>query len=252
MKRIFLHIGLPKTGTTTFQYALGQNRTAIRRQGADYFVGKEGFGFNHSELYLCSLRPGVDTFAHIKWKKYGAPLIPETKSRLEVFINRSRRDSHIFSAGGLSFLRSGSEIDTLRSLFPVDVNFKIIFVERDKDDWLKSWTKQITSKPGRELSLNPNSTMYVGPDTWLTDFEQLKDVWQSHFDDFTCIPYRKEGLIEEICDEIGIKLPPSALTTRYKERGQARQAPSRVERAWQKVRRLANRADYWMRYDRHL
>ena len=149
-------------------------------------------------------------------------------------------------------MRTDAELLCLKSLFPSDVDLRVIFVERDKSEWLESWTKQIISKPGRELSHNPNSTMYVEPDTWLTDFEQLKDVWQSHFDDFTCIPYRKEGLIEDICDEIGIKLPPSALTTRYKERGQSRQAPSRVERPRQKVRRLANRADYWLRYDRHL
>lgn len=252
MKKIILHIGLTKTGTTSFQFLCGENRGLLRRYRADYFLGSRGLGYGHSELFLSCLRSRVDTFADEEWNKDRQHIFEQTKRRVKVFVENSGVHSHVFCAGGLCFLRTDEELIKLKSLFPRDSQFRIIFVERDKDEWLASWAKQIVSKPGRELSRNPNSTMYVEPDTWLTDFEQLKDVWKSNFDDFTCIPYRKEGLIEDICDEIGIKLPPSALRTRYKERGQARQAPSLVERARQKVRRLANRADYWMRYGRHL
>ena len=252
MKRVVLHIGLTKTATTTFQFLCGENRLLLRRLGVDYFLGHEGFGYGHSELFLSCLRPSADTFADDKWNMSRQEIFDRTQQRVSVFVEKSGVQSHVFCAGGLCFLRTDDELTKLKSLFPIDVQFKVILVERDKDEWLASWTKQIVSKPGRELSRNPNSTMYVEPDTWLTDFEQLKNVWRSHFDDFTCIPYRREGLIEAICDEIGVRLPPSALATRYKEKGQARQAPSRIERARGKLRRLANRADYWMRYDRHL
>ncbi len=252
-KLAVLHIGLPKAGSTSIQQALGQNRQSLRRQNSEYFLGLMGEGYNHGEIYLSVLRSGVCTFAHHRQEPLlSTDLSTENKLRILNFFHRSKAQKHFFSSEGLSFLRTDDELQKLKTMFPNDVKFKIIFVERERQEWLESWKRQIISKPGRTLSTDPNSTMYVEPDTWLTDFEQLKQVWSAHFDDFVCIPYRKEGLMEEICDEIGIKLPPSALTTRYKERGQARQAPSRVERARQKVRRLANRADYWMRYDRHL
>lgn len=250
-KKVIIHIGLPKTASTSFQLILGENRLRLRRQGFEYFLGRINLGYNHAELYLSVLRPDLFTFAHQRKSPILTPdLIEKTRERIKVFLGNSKLNNHVFSAEGLSFLRTEAELVRLKSMFPNDVIFKIIFVERDKNEWLESWKRQILSNPNRCLSTDPNSTMYVEPDTWLIEFEQLKKIWAAHFDDFICVHYRKEGLIEELLSEIGIDLPSRFMQVRYKDRIGGMTQKNLSSRAIRKFSRLINRFDYWIRYDR--
>jgi hypothetical protein len=52
MKRIFLHAGQPKTGTTAIQYFLGQNREELTRLG--YLFPREGLSHIHNHGPLVS------------------------------------------------------------------------------------------------------------------------------------------------------------------------------------------------------
>lgn len=160
-KKVIMHIGLPKTASTSFQLILGENRLRLRRQGFEYFLGRINLGYNHTELYLSVLRPDLFTFAHQRKSPILTPdLIEKTRERIKVFLGNSKLNNHVFSAEGLSFLRTEAELVRLKSMFPNDVIFKIIFVERDKNEWLESWKRQILSNPNRCLSTDPNSTMY--------------------------------------------------------------------------------------------
>ena len=252
MKTVILHIGLPKTGSTSLQFLLGENRRKLLRQNADFFLGSLArHRFNHSELYLSVLRDGVTTFAHQKFTFEKEALRTATRGKVRNFVNRSKAKTLLFSAEGLSFLRTEEELRHLRELFPESVRFRIFLVERRAEEWLESWRKQILSKPGRMLSSDTKSTLYVEADTWLTDFALLKDLYRQQFQDLTIFSYRTSGLLLEILAEAGVSVPLDPDGYRYKEvkPGQlARAAPA--QRTLSRLERLWNEFDYWWRYER--
>lgn len=232
MKRAILHIGLPKTASTSFQTSARVNRRILRAQNADYFQGWLGDGRNHPGLYLASLRSGIHTLADEKHDIDKRELRNLTKERISVFLSKSRVSTHIFSSEGLSFLRTDVEIENLKSLFPIRTLFRVIFVERDKAKWLESWKRQILGKPGRQLAKTSNSTMYVEPDTWLTDFEGLKETWSRHFDDFTCLQYTPDGMVQKLYNAMGLVMPDRSAELRIKDRSKDSSSRRRlVERA---------------------
>lgn len=249
-KTVVLHIGLPKTGSTSLQFNLGVNRRRLRHQGFDYFLGKFGNRLNHVELYLSCLRDGVETIGRRRWNIDQKDLYRETRSRVRVFIERSGVDCHVFSTEGLSFLRTTEELAQLKLLFPDDVGFKVIFIERDKAAWLASWKRQIEAVSGRCVSSDPMSALYVEQDTWLIEFGELKSVWANSFDDFLVLPYVKDGLMHSVCSAIGLQLPQELLTARYKDR-QLRSPRVDLATLSGKIKDIGNRVDYWARYDRH-
>lgn len=229
------------------------NRLKLRAQNSDYFHGQLGQKHNHVELYLASLRSGISTLADKMQNANKQELRQDLKKRIAAFLSNSKVTTHIFSTEGLSFLRTDAELEQLKRLFPSETSFVVVFVERDKEEWLVSWKKQILSKPGRQLSMTPNSTMYVEPDTWLTDFEGLKETWSRHFDDFTCLQYTPDGMVQKLYNAMGLDMPDQSAELRIKDRSQDRPGRRRlVERASGKMKRILNDVDYWARYDRHL
>lgn len=252
MKTAIVHIGLPKTGTTSLQFLLGENRLKLKRQGADFFLGSLAANrYNHGELYLSVLRDGVTTFGTQKHSFDKANLWEQTRARIHNFITRSRARTLLFSSEGLSFLRTPTELSQLRELFPNDVDFKIFIVERQADEWLESWRRQIVSNPKRTLSSDPRSALYVEKDTWLIDFEGLKDVYDREFGEITTFQYRKKGLLQEILETAGLRLDLSPDTYQYKSGAPSRSRPSsKIHRAIARVNRSLNQFDYWWNYER--
>jgi hypothetical protein len=252
-KTVVLHIGLPKTATTSFQHFSARNRGSLRRQGSDYFISEVDHGYNHIELYLASIRGNIATMEALRRDFDLDELQERARERIKIFLAHSKVLKHIFSCEGLSFLRTDSEMERLKLLFPSGISFRVIFVERDKAEWLESWKRQILGKPGRQLSNTPNSTMYVEPDTWLTDFEGLKETWSRHFDDFTCLQYTPDGMVKKLYNAMGLVMPDQSAELRIKDRSQGSSSRRRlVERASSKMKRMLNDFDYWARYDRHL
>lgn len=251
-KTAVLHIGLPKTGSTSLQFLLGENRIKLKSQNAEYFIGSlPPHGYNHGELYLSALRDGVTTFGTQKFSYDQTELYEQTRGRIARFVNRSRASLLLFSAEGLSFLRTRRELRKLRSLFPSNLDFRVILVERDAAEWLNSWRKQILSNPERGLSADPDSALYVEPDTWLVDFEQLKQAYRSEFGNLTTLPYRREGLISAVLTEIGIE-PPANTAIYRKKSGPTRagKGATIVQRALKRVSGTFNRLEYRWRYGR--
>ena len=96
-KSVILHIGLPKTRTTSIQYLFGGNRRTLRRSSFDYFSGVLGVSCNHVELYISSIRPGIETLAAHNFDLNVCELKGVTKQRINTFIKHSSILRHILA-----------------------------------------------------------------------------------------------------------------------------------------------------------
>lgn len=210
-KQILLHIGTHKTGTTSLQHALGNNRATLIEQGFDYYLGAAK-PFNHVEIYLATLRRNVETLGR---KTHGRR--PEftrraVRKRVRAFIAQSTCDRIIFSCEGISLLRTKRELRALHDLFGHQHRIRVFLTLREKSAFLASYRAQILKGRRREPSRNPKSALYVEPDSWLVDYDALTTAFESEFGPLALFDYGP-GIVPDIIRAMGLVLPDSALGT---------------------------------------
>jgi hypothetical protein len=178
--RVLLHVGTHKTGTTSIQQFLrDHDDDLLAAAGASF---PEGFLIPglHSELPLLSIRAGRSWPARIRF--------PETQSEawlaaaerhVRSQVQTSEFETLVYSHEDLSYLRFDDEFVRLRGLFgPRDVT--VVVVLRDKRDFLRSYREQLAAM-GFAPSNDPTSFAYVGPDSWLLDYDALVNGCRRHF-----------------------------------------------------------------------
>ncbi len=194
-KLIYLHIGTHKTGSTSLQRFLAESRQHLRRIGTDVYSGKIE-PENHLELYLAAMRPERDSFAKQKWAlKVDAEFLRSTIVRVREFIASSPSRSLIFTTEGLSLLRHPDEIERLRDMLDAPRHdVRVVLVLRNRQDFLQSYERQLLKIGGRATSSDPQSAFYVGPDSWLANFEELQQLYRKGFgpDALSVIDYDAE------------------------------------------------------------
>ena len=136
-RRIHLHIGLPKTGSTAIQAFLQDNRAALEGQGFLYPALFDEPGMRQ-EFFLEELR-SLDRQDWIR----GNELPPRWAEVIEE-IGRSKASDIILSMEGLTFPRKGyrSLGPVLKRMFP-EADWQIIAFIRRQDDLAESLYKQI-------------------------------------------------------------------------------------------------------------
>ncbi len=192
---LYLHIGTHKTGSSSLQYWLGQNRITLGKAGLAFFTGRFEAD-NHVELFADPMRSEREAFSKDKYALNGTKdSLKRTEGLFAKFKKLNRESTLIASTEGLSLLRYDDEIERLKAILGSEnLTVKIILVVRDKADFLESFRKQILKHPERELSADPSSINYVEPDSWLANYEEIKAVWSRHFgaDAMTVIDYDAE------------------------------------------------------------
>lgn len=183
LPRIYLHIGTHRTGSTSVQAFLGQIRNKLEREGVEYYRGSL-LPDNHIELYLSTLDPDKETLAKSRMDlSLGEDFTSRTLEEVHGFLEKSRAQSVIFSTEGLSLLREPEEMARLGKLFdPGKFQVTIVLVLRDRKSYLASYKRQILKVPGRSVSKNPNSALYVESDSWLADFDSLISAYSNLYD----------------------------------------------------------------------
>ena len=203
-----LHIGTHKTGSTSFQQLLGNNRRRLRKKGIEFYKGLLEKN-NHVELFFSTIRPGVETLADYKFGGIDRQkLYYKTRNNIRNIVKNSKCDKFIFSAEGLSYLRTNAELERLKALFPDNgsSNFKIIVVLRDKKDFLYSYANQIKKQKKRKISNNTSSGLYVEEDSWLADFDELLKVYRDFFGEIDIISYDKETTLHRMLESSSVDL----------------------------------------------
>lgn len=136
MRRIFLHAGEPKTGTTAIQLLLQENRESLERFG--YFVPKSGVspGGNHAGLIAAIL---------------GEPIPPMYKRCVEAFqheVNANAADKIIVSAESLDYCFRNEEKSERILSFLRDLGLEttvVMFIRHDAEALSSAYAEQVKS-----------------------------------------------------------------------------------------------------------
>lgn len=173
-RRVFLHIGPPKTGTTYLQSILRQNRQALRRAGVLVPDSRPGFHFEAaSDLRGRARRPGsgrrVEGGA---WDRLAADV-------------RDWPGTSVVSSEWLAFSDDDQVARAARSFDPVEVN--VVLTLRDLGRLVPAvWQEQV--KNGKDFTmsefldqLNRPETHAYGATFWrVHDTRLLAGSWQAH------------------------------------------------------------------------
>ena len=236
-KRLHLHIGTHKTGSTSFQYFMRDHARVLSNAGFSFYEGMKEIE-NHLELHVAAMRPERMSFSKEKYE------IADIESfRHEVANNVSRhyaahpQSEPIFSAEGLALLRYPDELRTLGQLIEAErFDVRVLLVLRNRQAYLDSMRRQILKVPGRLPSQEPDSHRYVEDDSWLVDYDHIRKLWADEFgpDNLTVIDYdaaraaNDGNIIPPMLDAIGA---PTNL--KNKSRGYRHNVDTR----WAKIRR---------------
>jgi len=188
-KRVFLHAGMHKTGTTSIQRYLTKNRKWFAARG--YFVmgdleasrlrwrSKFGRSANCYRIAHLAIRPDLETPMRITAPENLAPSrgIDRLIRDVNGYIRRQRCHNIIISSEAFSFLRSTSEGQIVRQMFANHHVVPIIFV-RDKTKWMESWKSELS----KHLDLADVQTSKLeicnfSQDSWLVDYKGIERFW---------------------------------------------------------------------------
>lgn len=169
MKRIFLHIGIHKTGSTSIQNFLGANRIALQKLGIDFYSGAY-FPNNHVELHVATMRAERSSpFKLTKGIQVDEVYRESIQEIVSSYVNNTNFPSLIFSAEGLSYLRYEDEMIRLKNMIP-EGRIQIVIYLRNPSDFLVSYRKELEKHPA-PTDFDKDSFAYTGADSWLIDYE---------------------------------------------------------------------------------
>ena len=175
-RRLFVHIGTHKTGTTSFQKWLQDNEPILlERFGLGVYRGAFP---NAREVGLACAN--VDRLLPVRnlpqWNN------PAWRTHVgEIIYAQLTRDvpSMIVSAESLTFLRARDEIQRLFDMTSGH-DVTILVTLRNPTEFLGSWERHLI-RTGYDLSDDPSSFAYVKHDSWLARYDQLIDAYAAVF-----------------------------------------------------------------------
>lgn len=174
-KLAIIHIGIHKTGTTSFQHCLASKEDALLASKVGLFESKlsryVGPG-TAVELPLLSIRSELNFFFRT--------VIPDSYlPSMQSWMEKTVRDQVqrpvevlICSHEALAFARSVEEVSRLKDLM-AGRTVRIICTIRNKADFLASWRKQLNHVGMSSSSQFKDSFMYTEEDSWLVDYDSL-------------------------------------------------------------------------------
>ncbi|MEO1732381.1 MAG: hypothetical protein AAFR45_01950 [Pseudomonadota bacterium] len=210
-KRLFLHIGHFKTGTTAIQATLANNEAMLRRLGLDY-ADEMRFHSKHSKLAFSVYRKaGVTTLMH----GYRHDQAPEKVwSHLFDYVRNSACPNVLVSTEEL--IRVGAHPaaeailrDIVRDA-PSDIEFKIIAYLRAPNDHLRSWYNQLVKMNAMPVP-DFNQTVTTVMEPVHVDYSLALKPWISifgaenlHVRAYTADLKASGGLVNDLLSTVGI------------------------------------------------
>lgn len=150
MRRLYLHVGTHKTGTTSLQAYLRDNKAALKSQGLTVLTEKHKA---HGEIATCLgfahgiLRDGLQSVARMTGAMPKAGSMRGFLYRAEIRrqLKAMPRDGRaVLSAEALCFARMPEEADRLRKVFEkLDIEIVPVICFRNEADWRTSWENEL-------------------------------------------------------------------------------------------------------------
>ena len=194
MARLFLHVGMPKTGTTFLQKGLFDRRAALSERGILYPDPIAGLGPAVSP----SIAHHWLAHALMKRRKGYTPsadfsLLDEHIAALKAEISNPALSAAVVSSEEFSGFREPL-IQRLRSIFPEPDTAVVVYVRR-QDLWLESYFAQLV-KVSRATSIHD----LLEKEAWRLDYDSCLKVWSSHFGESNIIlrPYGRDENLPDL------------------------------------------------------
>jgi hypothetical protein len=178
-RRIVIHVGIHKTGSTSIQGFLHAHREALRRLDVDFYSGAYNES-NHVELHAAAMRCERTS----PWKlgvglEVDGTFREAVQQRVHQYIAESHCGCIVFSAEGLSYLRYEDEMNRLRNMIP-EGRIEIVVYVRDPASFLASYKREL-KKHVVPVLIDEDSFAYTGDDSWLVDFDKRIDGFRDAF-----------------------------------------------------------------------
>lgn len=217
MLETLVHIGQHKTGTTSIQSFLKNNRDALMKRGL--YVPSSIAGYDNSSHFILnvySLNRNRSSPMKDQLLKKKPDLFADLTQLLrnDIAWHYSEAESYgckeiMWTNEGLYLLNSEEEYNRLCDLFtPHSSKITTICCFRDKNSYKESYTKQLI-KQNITFSDQKDSYRYVNDDSWLLDYDRKINLLNSTFDDAIIYKYNREDNIKAFMDQIGYPIETS-------------------------------------------
>lgn len=196
--KIFLHIGMPKTGTTTLQSFLSQNRKLLLEQG--YLYPRSPGDRNHLKLPAFAMdQERIDNFRRglqLTRPKVMADFRGKFSQKFAQELSRTQAAQVVLSSEHFSAqLVHETEINRLREFLCrfCDQIQIIIYLRRQDDTLLSSYSTEVKAGRTEKLSLPDEEERYRYYDYW-----QILQRWESVFgeDNISVRIFERAQLVE--------------------------------------------------------
>jgi hypothetical protein len=213
--RSLIHIGQHKTGTTSIQSYLKNNRHELAAQGL--YVPDSLIGFENSSHFILNVYSLAENrFSSMKERLLaarGPGFFGELRQNLETDIARHYQQAAaqgckdiIWTNEGLFLLNSVEEYRRLYHLFDRFSSAVVcVCCFRDVPSFRASYIEQ-HRKTGLLPSDDRDSCRYLEPDSWLFDYERKKQLLGQIFTDTIYFPYSKEDMIKKFMGQLGYEV----------------------------------------------
>jgi hypothetical protein len=210
--RTIIHIGQHKTGTTSIQHFLQQNKINLSENGL--YVPESIAGHNNPSHYILNVYAlNENRFSSMK------ELLIRTKPKEYFYELRQKLDEDIskhyrlakdqgckdviWSNEGLYLLNSFEEYSRLYELFSKYSSSTVcVCCFRDINSYKKSYSQQL-EKQGIAPSDDINSYRYLKHDSWLFDYSGKIKMLNEVFDQVITFSFNQQDNVKTFMEQIG-------------------------------------------------
>ncbi|MCK5896396.1 MAG: hypothetical protein KAG20_06295 [Cocleimonas sp.] len=210
--RTILHIGQHKTGTTSLQHYLKNNREKLLKKGL--YVPDNIIEITHPSHYILNVY-ALDSnrqspMKEVLLKQKKSDYFDTLEKKLIISIGqqyKKAREYHcsdiIWTNEGLYLLNSIAEYKKLRLLFQNETD-EIVSVccFREKASFRRSYMAQL-KKQGLSFSHIEDSYCYVEPTSWLFDYDRKKTLLNHTFEKNITLDYHQNDMVSIFMQAIG-------------------------------------------------